>query len=196
MHDLAPSCGPTLGGTILHLTGGPVRRRASTLDMLACRIGHVMTQASRVDWNVLACVSPPITHPLGPGFYGVEVTGTKAESMAVGTFRYINPVATLAVPPTGPLAGGTRLSIYVNIVCELGLQCIFGGKAPVAASRDSVNRITCTSPPADSLRGGHVALRLNAGGTVMATAVSYRYMPAAEVLSARPASVSELGGTR
>ena len=195
VHEISPTCGPVLGGTLLHLAGGGRRRSRLAEAHLACRVGNMTTVATLIDWTDLMCMTPAIYNSR-LGFYSVEVTNVPDHFITAGVFRYAAQRATHMFPLAGPLRGGTTVTVSVYNLCGMSIVCSFGEAVAVRATRVSTSTIQCVSPPATSSRGGHTAFRVRAAGAALAPLLSFNYLPTAETFSIHPSAVADTGGTR
>ena len=194
VHELAPTCGPYLGGTQLQLTAGPLKAASNAY---ACRIGALTIPATVIDWNKLTCITPPLLVPDEVGLYRLEITNNMQDYSDGGRFfQYDALLVETIIPSAGPLAGGTKASITIHGACQMNLVCLFGSAAPTRATWESAHIVVCNSPRTSLLRGGHVPLRLGADGVILSTVLPFNYLPRAEVLHAAPSTVSAHGGTR
>ncbi len=138
---LAPKTGPAAGGTSVTITG------------------TAFTGASAVHFGVAAASfvvnsSTSITATAPPGTAGsadVTVTGPGGTSATGKTdvFKYASPTVTAVSPGTGPIAGGTPVTITGSgFALGAGTEFKFGKVAATGVSCASTTSCTATAPPA------------------------------------------------
>lgn len=143
--NVAPTTCVTAGGTSLTISGHEFRPGATVA------IGGIPAVVSTVAENAITCVSPPHV----AGFVDIVVTnpGGLQDSLP-GVLNYADPAPSpvSVVPPGGPTAGGTVVTI-TGTGFQSGATVSFGG-ALAAISTVSSNAIVCATGPHAALRVG------------------------------------------
>ena len=102
-------------------------------------------------------------------------------------FEYEAVVLHTIEPRTGPVRGGTAVTLFggrIHAPGAEGLFCKFAGAPAVGATRDGEETVRCSTPP--SLAAGRVAVRLINNDAVYAATVAFEYLPVASVSSIEP----------
>jgi hypothetical protein len=138
---LSPESGPAAGGRTVKLTGIEFR------DVTAAQFAGVEAHFTVLSPTSLTAVAPPGTS--GPA--GVTVTNAAGTSHVTihDDFKYGAPTITGLSPASGPLAGGTTVTI-AGSGFALGAATVFdfGKKPATAVSCTSTSSCTVTSPAA------------------------------------------------
>ncbi|CAG0949080.1 hypothetical protein PLCT2_00070 [Planctomycetaceae bacterium] len=135
--SVAPDTGPLTGGQTVTLTGTNFTGATGvTFD------GAPATGLSGVTATSLTCVTPSGT----AGTASVVVTTTIGSSGANTLYTYQSlPTVSNVAPPSGPLAGGTSITITgTNLLGATGVTV--GGTAATTVVVVSATSITCTTP--------------------------------------------------
>jgi uncharacterized repeat protein (TIGR01451 family) len=155
--SMTPTTGPTLGGTVVTITGTNFANPASvTFDGLA---GTSLT----VDSQTQITVTTP-AHVAGVA--AVVVTTLAGTATVPGGFLYVpptpGPTATSMLPTSGPTAGGTVTVISGGNFTGAS-SVTFGGVAAASFTVDNAGQITATTP---AHAAGNVAVVITTpGGT-------------------------------
>ncbi|MEA9355233.1 IPT/TIG domain-containing protein [Bacteriovorax sp. PP10] len=181
---ISPKSGAVAGGATVTITGsgfvnGPVVNIG----------GNICTGVSVTNSTTLTCMLP--SHALG----AVTVTVTNPDSQttsAANFFTYkVRPSITNLTPSTGPIAGGTSVTI-TGTGFVAGATVTFGGNqcsVPIATSSTS---ITCTTP---SFPAGPVDVIVTNPDNQISTAITFTYLPVPMISSITPNYGSTSGGT-
>lgn len=118
-----PACGPPSGGTEVLLSNNLTGIPRTALSLLACRFGAVRVAATLRNEMHVACFSPPLTAlQVESATVPVEISLNSVDfnSVAGQFFRYANFVVSTISPASGPMAGGTLLTIsHGAFSCEV-----------------------------------------------------------------------------
>jgi hypothetical protein len=123
--ELSPSTGPTLGESVVTVTGFHLVNWQPLNPTLKCKFGDLMTNGSFVSSTFMHCITPPSTE--GNVFLEISVNGIDFTNNFV-PFRFAGlPSVTELYPSFGPLAGGTIVTFIGsgfpesgNALCKLG----------------------------------------------------------------------------
>ena len=189
---LLPGSGPQRGGTNVSVVG------SALLPGSRCRFGGVAALSSSwLSANELLCVAPAQPE----GSYAVEVSGNTQEWTASRlAFAYRPPPQVDSLlPPLGPTAGGTVLTVHgAGMVRSNELACLFGGSVRVAATWIDAGSVACTAPPQRAplavLPSAAVEVSSNSQD-FSADGVRFEYLSAASVLALSPTAGPAGGGT-
>jgi sugar lactone lactonase YvrE len=184
--SLSPSSGPLAGATRVTITGNELNRVTKVL------FGSVA--ASNLTLN--SDTSLTATAPAGTaaGAVDVQVTtpaGTSAAS-AADRFTY-TPVVSSLSPASGPVAGGTQVTIKGSGFSE-ATQVDFGSQPAKSLSVNSSSSITAVSP-AGSDSAGWVHVTVAAGGATSAGTDADQFVYAPSITEIAPPSGPATGGT-
>ena|GEM_PF-3435243 len=137
--SVSPPTGPTVGGTKVTITGTGF----STGDTVTFGAAH------GTDVVVGSTTSITVTSPAGAGTVNVTVTGAGGTSATSPSDSYTyttpRPTVTSVSPPTGPTAGGTKVTI-TGTGFSTGDTVTFGTAKATVAAMTSPTSITATSP--------------------------------------------------
>lgn len=209
--SISPEFGLPSGGETLTITGTgfvpPVKvffningvlREAFVLSVTPTQIRVLTPQVDLGAGQTLAANIIVFTEQGTP-------TEKRVQSPTPFTFRraVITPVLTTASPASGPIDGGTRVTIFGDAF-EAPVQVFFGA-AEAQVINTSFSQIVALSPPgrdtSDDGSGtvtGPVSLRvvnINSG-TSATLAAAFRYTPKMVITAAGPTTGPALGGTR
>lgn len=185
---LAPSSGPTSGGTSVTISGTGF---TGTTGAAGVRFGATDAASYTVDGDGQITA----TAPAGSGTQRVTVTtpaGTSADT-AADDYTYVPaPTVTGLSPGTGPAPGGTSVTITGTDLTAAS-AVTFGGVNATSYTVDSATQITATAPAGS----GTVDVRVTTvGGTSATTAADdFVYIPAPAITAIAPSSGPESGGT-
>ncbi len=186
--SVSPASGPLSGGTAITISGtGFLPTPTVTLGGRAC------TQVVRVSAGSLTCTTPA---GVSAGAVGVTVTNPDTQSGSkVNAFTYVAPpVITAVTPGTGPVAGGTAITI--SGAAFLGTpQVKIGDTACLNVVRDNASTLRCQTPLSQDV--GAVAVTVtNPDNQVAVVADAFRYTaPAPSVTRVSPATGPLTGAT-
>ena len=155
--DISPAAGPTAGSDqAIVITG---RNLAGALDVY---LGPTRAVIQQVSDTQLTVRTPPGAGAPGPG--GVGVTVITAGGIAHGlSYVYLSPPTVTGVDPgTGPVTGGTQVTLTGTGLAAAD-QVTFNG-TPAAFAIVSDTTVTATSPPSGAEGSVTVAV-ITPGGT-------------------------------
>ncbi|MDR3517445.1 MAG: IPT/TIG domain-containing protein [Azospirillaceae bacterium] len=184
---VSPATGPVAGGTAVTISG------ANFTGATAVKFGS----ASASSFTVVSATSITATSPAGSaGWVDVTVTtaaGTSTTSPA-DQFTYGSaPTVTGVSPATGPVAGGTAVTISgTNFTGATAVK--FGSASASGFAVVSATSITATSP-AGSAGWVDVTVTTAAGTSTTSPADQYTYGSAPTVTGVSPATGPVAGGT-
>jgi hypothetical protein len=185
---ISPATGPVIGGTTVTITG------TGFVGTTAVHFGATDAPGFTVDSDT------QITLPSPAGSAGtVDITvtnpgGTSTTSSA-DQFTYYYPVPTVTAisPTTGPVAGGT--SVTVTGTGFVGTTAVhFGATDAPGFTVDSDTQITVPSP-AGSAGTVHVTIITPGGTSLTSSSDEFIYSPIPAVTGISPADGPEAGGT-
>ena len=130
--SLAPTTGPTTGGTLVTIHG------LRLADDASCKFGNTSVIARWVSAEQIECAAPPHAK----GAVDVTVAGE------VLLYEYVEPlVPRAAYPRSGPAGGGTVVAIEGSgFAFSTRLKCRFGW-TEVPATFVSEAEVRCAAPP-------------------------------------------------
>ena len=168
---IEPTGGPTGGGTLVTITGGPFDRYSSVASDVLCRFGENYTRVTRLQSGRIECASPART---SDGLVDVHVSlnGIDTDFGASGySFKYYDQPAphpgsgfAQIVPNGGPVGGGTYVTIdgvgFLAFAPEISfVRCRWDGGVvdPVAMRRA---KLPLDLPPPESSAATHTDERV------------------------------------
>ncbi len=166
--SVAPSSGPTSGGTVVTITGTDLSEGVS--------VHFGVTQASSLQVTSptrITATSPP--HVAGPAYVTVTIPGGTSTASAADLFKYLAPKVTALSTRDGPTGGGTVVTIIGSDFTR-GARVRFGTETASRVTVVSPTRITATSPPhvAGSV---HVTVTIPGGTSAASAADLFKYLP-------------------
>ena len=207
---VSPSSGRPEGGEIITVSGTNFRAPVRVFFSIEGRLieGFVANVAP----NALQVVTPPVN--LGTGqtaaatIVVLNEAGTPSETRISGstfTFRRatLTPVVRAVSPASGPLEGGTRVTIFGDAF-EAPTQ-IFFGLAEAQIINVTFDQIVAISPPArdaspdgSAIVTGPINIRIKniASNTEVTASGAFRYMPNMVITAVAPTEGPFTGGTR
>ena len=144
--SLSPGSGPSVGGTRLTVTGEHFSRRAVDLMVLHIRFNATtVLLAEYRSTHTVICSTPSHT----PGAVVVEATSNLQQFTTSGLiYLFTSKLLTSVIPASGPVLGGTLLSIATSAFPARGRwACRFGQHATAVASFAGGGVFRCVSPP-------------------------------------------------
>ncbi|KQR07195.1 IPT/TIG domain-containing protein [Cellulomonas sp. Leaf334] len=184
---IAPTSGFTTGGEVVTITGTGLAQTTTV------RFGSADAQSIQIDSDTQLTVTTP---PSEPGAVEVTVIGTSASGSL--TFTYVEPsvdvpapVVLAISPPSGPSAGGDRVTLSGT-----GLGSVtsvrFGTRDAPDLQIDSDTQITVTTPAGEP---GAVDVTVTSSAGTSTAPRPYTYVaPAPVVTEVRPPSGPRVGG--
>lgn len=185
--SVSPNSGPSTGGTVVQVTG------SGFTGAFAVTFGGVGGSGLVViNDSLLTVVSPPHV----PGTVDVQVTTGLGTSAPVFGDQFTftgGPIITSIVPASGPVNGGTYVTINGSGFIGL-LSVTFGGVPALGYSGQSNFQITAIAPPHAA---GIVDVRVStyAGISGITPADLYTYVGGPAIYSVSPVSGPVTGGT-
>jgi hypothetical protein len=190
---VSPTEGPTAGGTVVTVTG--------TGFGLGTGVAATVTFGGSAGSNVSVTgpTSASVTTPAhAAGAVDVVIAFGTTSVTVPNAYTYTDaafpaPTLTAVAPATGPVAGGTVVTL-TGTAFRAGATVSFGGAAATAVSVASATSITCTAP---AHAAGAVDVTVtNADAKSATKAAAYTYAaPAPTLASLSPASGAAAGGT-
>jgi hypothetical protein len=182
--SVSPSTGPTAGGTAVTITG---------TNFAA---GATVTFGSTAATNVVVVSSTSITATTPAGTAGavtvtVNNSGGRSGSLATGFTYVVGPGVSNVSPSTGPVAGGTAVTITGTNFAS-GATVAFGSAAATNVVVVSSTSITATTPAGTA---GAVTVTVTLNGQSGSLASGFTYIGLPTVTSVSPNSGSTLGQT-
>ena len=184
---ISPNTGPSLGGTPVTITG---------TGFLA---GATVTFGAKLATNVTVVNSTSITATSpsnNPGVVAILVTNTDGQSGSLANgFTYIAaPTVSSVSPSSGPVAGGTAVTI-TGTNFAVGASVTFGSAAATNVTVVNGTTITATSPAGSA--GAVTVTVTNSGGQSgsLNNGFTYTTATAPTVSSVSPRSGPVAGGT-
>jgi hypothetical protein len=212
--SISPSFGRPEGGEIVTITGTNFRTPVRVLFDLG---GGIIKEAfvASVTPTQVQVVTPSVNLGAGQTLDATIIllneAGTTNEqrvTTAPFTFRLaqLTPAITTVSPDSGPVAGGTRITIFGSgfeapVQVSFTLGAVF---AQMTVLSTTFTQIVAVTPPARDVNPdgsgslvGPVNLRvLNINSATSATlTAAFRYTPKMQITGARPLTGSSLGGT-
>ena len=201
---VAPSGGPSHGGTVVHVLGEYFDERAFILGLVRCRFNATQVSAHFVRPSELTCVAPQ-HHPVGP--VTVELTTDGQTFTTFGLQYTYRAVALRSLQPAhGPFSGGTLITLqgsFFDAPQWSGIWCTFNDSTLVPASFLSPSEVACVTPPAASASlsaspgraAAPVTVSLRGNGADVPSALPFVYQPDAQIDSVFPVAGPVRGGT-
>lgn len=187
LESITPASGPVGGGI-------PVQIRGQNFDQISeVRIGGVLAT------SVVVVSSRSITATLpagtGAGLANVRVvSGTNGTETLVGGFTYLPGAIFVQVDPaSGPVSGGTRITI-TGANFERLTSVTLGGAAVTEVNVSSPGVITGVTPPSFVAGLADLVIVSETRGTLVVTG-AFEYLAGARVTGISPASGPRTGGT-
>jgi hypothetical protein len=184
-----PTSGSTVGGTAVTITGTGFQTTGTTTVSFG---GTAATSVVVVSATSITATTP--AHAAGA--VSVVVTNPDGQVNAANTaFTYIPPPTVTAVAPaSGPLAGGTAVTITGTGFQTTGTTTVsFGGTAATSVVVVSATSITATTPV--HAAGAVSVVVTNPDGQVNPANTAYTYLAPPTVTSVTPNTGSLAGGT-
>jgi hypothetical protein len=185
--SISPEFGPTAGGTAVTIVGS----NFISGDTFGVTFGGVAaTGVSRTDATHLTAITP--AHVSGP--VNVVVTTSGGSASRTSAFTYVSaPTFTSISPSSGPIAGGTSVTISgSNFIYGDTFAITFGGVSATGVSRSSSTTLTATTPA--HAAGPVDVIVTTSGGSVTGTG-AYNYRAPPTWGSIAPPSGTSAGGT-
>lgn len=161
---VSPLVGAAAGGTEVVVRGAGFELSSVAL----CRFGLTQVPATVVGGDIVVCTAPPASGELmntGVVEFALVLDGDEVESSSNNAQLFTHlayPVVSAITPKSGPVTGGTRISVDGENFVDMGsgVECVFG-EVNTRATVVSVDRLVCDSPPHGD---GEVAIAVRNGG--------------------------------
>ena len=183
---ISPAAGPMAGGSQVTITGTNLAGATKVTFGSVAVTSFVSDTAGQ-----LVVVSPKAA----AGTVNVQVTTPSGTSAAVAAdkFTYVAaPTVTQLSPASGPVAGGTKVTISGTNLGTAGTATVKFGTAAAAIVTDSGSQIVVTAPAGS----GAVSVTVTTPGGTATAASKFTYVAAPVATKISPTSGSAKGGTR
>jgi hypothetical protein len=181
--SVSPPSGPV--GTSVTITGTDLATTS------AVSFGGIAATFSVVDATHVSATAP--THAAGAVDVTVTTSGGTSAATGADLFTYLAaPTVTRIAPSSGPVTGGTTVTI-TGTAFRPGATVTVGGHAATAVVVVSATRITARAP---AHIAGFVDVRVSTTGGVSPVVATdrYRYLPRPVLTGVTPSSGPRLGG--
>ena len=188
---ISPSTVLSEGGTPVTVHGSGFSSASEALGLLTCRIGSVVRRAVWASSSALVCNATRAA----AGEARIEVSSTAREYTSSGVRLRLVSVRVLAVQPwSGPLGGGTVVSVLAHGSWPGGLRCRFGEASASAGWSGGASRLRCLTPATGV--SGWVGVQLSSFHGALSSGGSFYYHAPMTASGVAPAVGPERGGTR
>jgi hypothetical protein len=146
--SVEPRVGPAQGGTVLTIRGADFFRGTNASAGTRVLVGGAETDPTTlpIEQNKIVVVTPPGN----PGFAPITVQNGRAVTVA-GSFEYVGAPNVRAIyPASGPVEGGTLVTVAGNHFREGTTRILFGGVELRCTMYDGAQRIRGVTPPSAS----------------------------------------------
>src|SRR6266849_2765065 len=209
---VAPATGPPAGGTQVTITGTNFRTPVRVLFDIGDGNPKEAFVASSTTTQIVV-ITPPInlatTQTKATDIIVITQAGTAGEQRVVktGGFTYqlavLTPVIRSLQPTSGPIGGGTRVTIFGDAF-QTPVQVFFGSAEAQVISINFDNIIVMSPRASDTAPGGSgvvtgpvsVTVRNVGSGTTASSPIQFRYTPKMVITTAGPTEGPFTGGTR
>lgn len=184
---ITPPTGPTAGGTTVTITGTGLTGATTVAFGTVAAVSFTVVSSTEI-----TAVSP--AHAAGT--VGIIVTTPGGESALVAPDQFIFgslPTVTKISPASGPLAGGTVVSI-TGTGFSSASRVLFGSVPAKSVTRLSTAKLSAVSP-AQAAANVQISVTTSAGTSPPVTADQFSYLPIPSVTGVSPTSGSTKGGT-
>ncbi len=186
---VSPSAGPTAGGTTVTITGTNLGTAKTTSVTFGKLVGKITS-----DTGTKLVVKSPAAKA---GMVDVTVTtaGGVSSTLPADQFTFVAAPTVKGIRPTsGPLTGGSSVTITGTNLGSLAMATVKFGKLAGTIVSDTGGTIVVTSPAA---KAGTVDVTVATAGGTSATSKADKYTFAAApiITGTKPASGSPAGGT-
>lgn len=163
-----PLMGAARGGTEVTVRGTGFGHS----NVAVCQFGRTRVLPTVLSDDVVLCIAPHFSgepsKTSGSVNFALILNDQEVESSSTNTsFSYLTyPAVSTLFPKTGPVAGGTSVSVEGGSFVDTGsgVECLFGA-LKTRATVVSVNRVVCHSPP--HIDGEITVAVRNDGGSMM-----------------------------
>lgn len=184
--SIAPNAGPLIGGTAVTV----VANGLTSITDAKVRFGHKTATSTAIDpvHGVLEVLSPLVT---APATVDLTLTTALGTDVAPGAFSYLAiPAITEVTPGTGPVAGGTKVTIHGSSL--EGVDGVWFDALPATGVKVLDDEtIEATTPPGSP---GPVTVRVRRGPLETAKAGAFVYEAGKTQLLAVDPDEGPMGG--
>ena len=190
--ELSPSTGPTVGDTLINVTGFHLVNWQPLNPTLRCKFGEAVSEGSFVSSTFMHCSTPPSGE--GNVFLEISVNGVDYTSNFVH-FRFAGlPAVTELYPSFGPLGGGTTVTLIGSGFPSSGKALCKLGDATSTLKSMSPFEARCEMPRNLDM-GSYPVLYSFDGHTFVDSSFSFLFFDAPRVMSVTPTLGPDSGGT-
>ena len=183
---ISPTSGPDYGGTMVTISGQGL---GTTPGVTFGGVPATIVSASPDGTQVV------VTSPPGTGTVDVVVTGTDGSVTAEDGFTYVAPAVMSIDPASGPVAGGTTVTISGSGL-EGTARVLFDGIAGTIVGTPSDTQVVVTTPAhAAGLVDVTIELRDELAADDIVAEDGFRYVAAPVATGATPDRGPAAGGT-
>jgi beta-glucanase (GH16 family) len=184
---IAPSSGPTTGGTTVVITGtGFTGATKVTFGSAGLATSFTVDSATQI-----TAVAPPAT-TTGRRLVTVTTVGGVSPYLEAARFGYTAAITSIA-PSAGPTTGGTTV-VITGTAFTGATKVTFGDAGPATSfTVDSATQITATSPSATTIGGRHITVTTIGGVSAETDADLFTYTAA--ITRIAPSAGPTDGGT-
>ena len=186
-----PSRGASEGGAPVTVVGSGFSAAAEALGELWCRFNGTASRAAYVSDSALVCNTTQSV----AGLSSVEVSTNGRDFSSGGAqYEFVSVTVAALSPWSGPVLGGTVVSLGGSGLVMDGLQCRFGVEPAVWASMHGGVGLHCVTPVLGST--GWVSVELLSHSEVLRSGSSFYVHGMLWVSAVAPSSGPVSGGTR
>ncbi len=188
--SVAPISGTTAGGTLVTIKGtGFVAGATVTIGNAATSVTVVTSAKITAKTAATAAGSDPVVVS--------DANGTSSGGPSYTYTTPLKPTVTSVSPTTGPVAGGTTVTIKGTNLTAAAPVVDFGATAATNIVSDSASTIVVTSPQAPAVGTVHVTVTTTGGTSATGTKDQFTYFSPGPptVTSVSPSSGPTAGGT-
>ena len=161
--------------------------------MLTCRIGAAVRRAVWMSSSAVVCNSTRGA----AGYVRVEVSNNAKEYTTSGVRLRLVAVRVLDMTPwSGPLGGGTVVSMRGSGAWPGAMRCTFGDGAASSGWGGGASRLRCLTPVSSSSVSGWVGVQLSSFYGALSSTGSFYYHADLSASGLSPPFGPERGGTR
>lgn len=191
--SIYPTFGPLFGRSVVTVAGTNLNTGGT--PAVKCAFGTEQVKATIVSATSITCIAPPVEKASS---VAVEVQTYEGYWTSAGqTFGYVDVGVSKVDPPTGPIGGGTSVTVHGKGF-QTPVFCKFGSATAVSATLTSSSIVVCTSPSIPSAQS--VILEVSTSGTTADiftdSRVQYTYTALPAVVSLDPNFGLATGGDR
>ncbi|MED6306906.1 MAG: IPT/TIG domain-containing protein, partial [Planctomycetota bacterium] len=190
---VSPRSALSEGGTPLTVHGAGFSSASESLGVLTCRIGGATRRAVWSSASALVCNASRAP----PGESRVEVSNNAREYTSGGVRVRVVSLRVVDVQPwSGPVLGGTVVSVRAYGVWLGGVRCRIGDGRASGGWSGGASRLRCATPPSGRGASGWVGVELSSFDGALSSGGSFYYHARLVASVAAPSIGPERGGTR